>query len=158
MKPAKLISGIAAAVLAVAVMAGLGARPDDDKILLENVSQGRTMVMPVPPNRSLQVCFIHSLYGGYQIESFLVTQRQSLALEQVKFESYDALLYYTGGSHAYESREGSYWIIPSDYQTDSINFIIPQSERNFSVTVGDEVLTARSMGKPGEIIKIYVGR
>ncbi len=113
-------------------------------------------MMPIPANRTIEVGFIHSLYGGRQAERFLIEPDRRLKLQQVKFEVYDALLYYTGGSHETESRRDGFWFIPSEYRTDSINYIIPQRQRNFFVRIGEQLYTAESLGEPADIIKIHV--
>ena len=127
-----------------------------ESVVIQNVSQGKENVMPIPANRTIEVGFIHSLYGGRQAEKFLIEPDQRLKLQQVKFEVYDALLYYTGGSHETESRKEGFWLIPSEYRTDSINYIIPQRQRNFFVRIGEQLHTAVSLGEPADIIKIYV--
>lgn len=129
-----------------------------EKVVIQNASQDKKYVMPIPADRTVEVGFIHSLYGGRQAERFLIGPDRFLNLQQVKFEVYDALLYYTGGSHARESREEGYWLIPSDYRTDSINYILPQRQRDFFVRVGEEVFPGGTLGKPGDAIKIYVGK
>ena len=127
-----------------------------ESVVIQNVSQGKKNVMPIPANRTIEVGFIHSLYGGRQAERFSIEPDRSLKLQQVKFEVYDALLYYTGGSHETESRKDGFWLIPSEYRTDSINYIIPQRQRNFFVRIGEELHTAESLGEPADIIKIHV--
>ena len=129
-----------------------------ESVVIQNVSQDKKYVMLIPTNRTVEVGFIHSLYGGRQAERFLVGADRVLNLQQVKFEVYDALLYYTGGSHARESREEGFWLIPSDYRTDSIRYILPQRQREFFVRVGEKVFPAETLGEPGDAIKIYVGK
>lgn len=128
----------------------------ENNVVIRNASQEKKYVMPVPANRTVEVGFIHSLYGGRQAERFLIGPDRMLNLQQVKFEAYDALLYYTGGSHARESRDGGFWLIPSDYRTDSINYVLPERQRNFFVRIGEKVFPADSLGEPGDIIKVYV--
>lgn len=130
----------------------------ESSVVIRNASQDKKCVMPVPSDRSVEVGFIHSLYGGRQAERFLIGPDRMLNLQQVKFEVYDALLYYTGGSHARESREDGFWLIPSDYRTDSINYVLPARHRSFFVRVGETVFPADSLGEPGDIIKVYVGK
>ncbi|MHC1759760.1 MAG: hypothetical protein AB9917_09635 [Negativicutes bacterium] len=158
MKLRNVVAGITVAGLALFFVShSLGTnRNSMENVVIQNANRDKKIVMSVPANRTIEVGFIHSLYGGRQAERFLIGPDRVLNLQQVKFEVYDALLYYTGGSHARESREGGFWLIPSEYRTDSINYIIPQRQRNFFVRIGEQLHTAESLGEPADIIKIYV--
>ncbi len=159
MKFSKRVAGITAAGLVLLVLLVGGqkiTRNATANVIIRNTSRDKNIILPIPANRTVEVGFIHSLYGGRQAESFLIGPDRILNLQQVKFEVYDALLYYTGGGHAREWRADGFWLIPSDYRTDSINYVLPQRQRNFFVRIGEQLYAAESLGEPADIIRIYV--
>lgn len=159
MKMRNLAAVLTAAGIALLLLSPLPGifRPGPESIVIRNESKNQKSVLAVPVSRMVEVGFIHSLYGGRQTEQFLVGPDRVLNLQQVKFEVYDALLYYTGGSHARESRADGFWLIPSDFRTDSIRYILPQRQRDFYVRIGEKVYPAEKLGEPGDAIRIHVG-
>ena len=55
-------------------------------------------------------------------------------------------------------KEDGFWLIPSDYRTDSIHYVLPQRQRDFFVRIGEKVYPAETLGEPSDAIQIYVGK
>lgn len=127
-----------------------------DKLVIENRTRQQKIALPIPAGKSFEVSYIHSLYGGIQIESFTVGEDRKLYLREMKFENYDALLYYVCFNVENEYFAEPYWVIPSTYVTDSVNFILPQQQRDFKVSLKNRVVKGEEIGSPGDIVRIYL--
>lgn len=127
-----------------------------DELIIENKTQQKKIVLTIPADKTLEISYIHSLYGGVQVESFKTGKDKLLYLQKMKFENYDALLYYVCYDVIKDYYEEPYWVIDSDYVTDSVNFLLPMKQREFKVILSDRVVTSEEIGTWGDIIKIYL--
>lgn len=127
-----------------------------DQLVIENKTQQKKIVLTIPADKTLEISYIHSLYGGVQIESFKTGDDKMLHLQKMKFENYDALLYYVCYNVIKDYYEDPYWVIDSDYVTDSVNFLLPMKQREFKVSLSNRVVTGEEIGSWGDIIKIYL--
>lgn len=127
-----------------------------DQLVIENKTQQKKIILTIPADKTLEISYIHSLYGGIQIESFKTGEDKLLHLQKMKFENYDALLYYVCYDVIKDYYEEPYWVIDSDYVTDSVNFLLPMTQREFKVRLSNRVVTGEEIGTWGDIIKIYL--
>lgn len=134
----------------------LAAYRDKNKLVIENITQQKRIILTIPADKTLEISYIHSLYGGVQVESFKTGEDKLLHLQKMKFENYDALLYYVCYDVIKDYYEDPYWIIDSDYITDSVNFLLPMKKREFKVILSDRVIEGEEIGTWGDIIKIYL--
>lgn len=127
--------------------------------MIENLTSHRTLAYDIDQNQRAEISYVHSLYGGLQIEVFQPTSQNELRLEKIKFENYAALMYYFSGDVKNEYYEEPFWIMGSEYKTKHIRFILPLIQENFCnymLKVNEQVIKADEIGCPGDIISIYL--
>ncbi len=78
-----------------------------------------------------------------------------LHLRCMKFENHAALLYYCDNPIG-EVFEEPYWILQSDFVTKEINFILPQEERDFTLSFGRHLIKGTDIGSAGDTLLIYL--
>lgn len=131
---------------------------DKSTLVIENLTSRRIASYDIELNQSMEIRYIHSLYGGLQVEVFKLMPQKTFRLAMMKFENYDALMYYFSGAVKDEYYEEPFWIMTCEYRTKKMLFILPLIKENFcnyAIKLGNRVVKADEIGSPGDAISIY---
>lgn len=147
---------MAVCILGVLVLIKL---EEKNTLVIENLTRHSKITHNIDLNQIMEISYIHSLYGGLQVEVYKLTPQNDLKLEMMKFENFDALMYYFSGDVKDEYYEEPFWIMTSEYRTKRVRFIIPlikDNYLNFMIKINDRVIKADEIGHPGDMINIYI--